>query len=82
MKEKKQSSLSRLLEIAGNHKYLAYVSCVLAAISAWVALIPFYDIWRIIKEILKVRPHYEEAVHIKDYGWQAVGFALLPCLYT
>ena len=29
MKEKKPSLLSRLLEIAGNHKYLAYVSCVL-----------------------------------------------------
>lgn len=80
MKEKKQSSLSRLLEIAGSYKYLAYVSCVLAAVSALAALIPFYDIWRIIKEILEVRPHYEEAVHIKDYGWQAVGFSLLAML--
>ena len=49
MKAKKQSALSRLMKIAGTHKYFSYASCVLAAISAWVALIPFYDVWRIIK---------------------------------
>ena len=30
---KKQSNLSRLLQIAGNHKYLIYASWVLSAIS-------------------------------------------------
>ena len=40
MKAKKQSALSRLMKIAGKHKYFSYASCVLAAISAWVALIP------------------------------------------
>ena len=58
MKAKKQSALSRLMKIAGKHKYFSYASCVLAAISAWVALIPFYDVWRIIKEVLEVRPDY------------------------
>ena len=77
MKTKKQSTLSKLMEIAGNHKYFSYISCVLAAVSAWVALIPFYDVWRIIKEILEVRPDFSKAVHITAYGWQAVGFALL-----
>lgn len=77
MKTKKQSTLSKLMEIAGNHKYFSYFSCVLAAVSAWVALIPFYDVWRIIKEILEVRPDFSKAVHITAYGWQAVGFALL-----
>lgn len=38
MKAKKQSALSRLMKIAGTHKYFSYASCVLAAISAWVAL--------------------------------------------
>lgn len=65
------------MEIAGNHKYFSYFSCVLVAVSAWVALIPFYDVWRIIKEILEVRPDFSKAVHITAYGWQAVGFALL-----
>ena len=77
MKAKKQSALSRLMKIAGKHKYFSYASCVLAAISAWVALIPFYDVWRIIKEVLEVRPDYSKATHITSYGWQAVGFALL-----
>ena len=81
MKTKKQSAMSRLMDIAGNHKYFSYVSCVLAAISAWIALIPFYDIWRIIKEILEVRPNYEQATHITTYGWQAVGFALLGMVF-
>ena len=56
MKEKKQSALSRLMGIAGGHKYFTYASCVLAILSAWIALIPFYDVWRIMKEILEVRP--------------------------
>ena len=77
MKAKKQSALSRLMKIAGKHKYFSYASCVLAAISAWVALIPFYDVWRIIKEVLEVRPDYSKATHVTSYGWQAVGFALL-----
>lgn len=81
MKTKKQNAMSRLMDIAGNHKYFSYVSCVLAVISAWIALIPFYDIWRIIKEILEVRPNYEQATHITTYGWQAVGFALLGMVF-
>ena len=80
MKKKKQSTLSKLMKIAGNHKYFSYLSCALAAISAWVALIPFYDIWRIVKEVLEVRPDFGKAVHITSYGWQAVGFALLSML--
>ena len=78
MKEKKQSALSRLMDIAGNHNYL---SCVLAAVSAWIALIPFYDVFCIIKEILEVRPDFDRAVHITSYGWQAVGFALLSMVF-
>lgn len=78
---KKQSALSRLMDIAGNHKYLSYLSCVLAAVSAWIALIPFYDVFCIIKEILEIRPDFDRAVHITSYGWQAVGFALLSMVF-
>ncbi len=77
MKQKKKSSLSVLMHYAGGHKWLTYISLALAAISAWIALIPFYDIWRIIKEILEVRPNFSEAVNISRHGWEAVGFALL-----
>ncbi len=81
MKDKKQSAMSRLMDMAGNHKYFSYASCVLAAISAWIALIPFYDVWRMIKEILEVRPDFSKATHITSYGWQAVGFALLAMVF-
>lgn len=81
MKTKKKSAFSKLMELAGNHKYFSYISFVLAVISAWIALIPFYDVWRIIKEILEVRPDFNKAVHITLYGWQAVGFALLSMLF-
>ena len=61
---------------AGKRKYLTYLSLALAAVSAVIALIPFYEIWRIIKEVLEVRPDFSQAVHIKTYGWYAVGGAL------
>lgn len=81
MKDEKQSAMSRLMDMAGNHKYFSYASCVLAAISAWIALIPFYDVWRMIKEIFEVRPDFSKATHITSYGWQAVGFALLAMVF-
>lgn len=77
MKEKKQEDLSRLMYYAGDHKYFTYASLVLAALSALIALVPFYYIWKIMKEVLEVRPNYSEAVHIKEYGWMAVAFALI-----
>lgn len=69
------------MHYAGGHKGFTYASLVLAAVSAWIALIPFYDIWRIIKEVLDVRPNYSEAVNIGRYGWEAVGFALLAMVF-
>lgn len=81
MKEKKRNSFSVLMHYAGSNKYFLYAAIVLAVISAWIALIPFYDIWRIIKEVLEVRPNFSEAVNISRYGWQAVGFALLGMVF-
>lgn len=77
---KKKTAFSKLMSYAGSHKYLTYASCMLAAISAWIALVPFYDVWRVMKEVLEVRPNFQAAVHIQSYGWHAVGFALLSML--
>ena len=49
---KKKSGLSQLLEYAGRHKYLTYMSWLLSVASALIALAPFYFIWCIIKEIM------------------------------
>ena len=81
MEKKKQSALSRLMDYAGGHKYFTYASLVLAAVSAIIALVPFYEIWRMLKEVLEVRPHFENAVSLKQYGWMAVGFALLAMVF-
>ena len=81
MKEKKRNSFSVLMHYAGSNKYFSYAAVVLAVISAWIALIPFYDIWRIIREVLEVRPNFSEAVNISRYGWQAVGFALFGMVF-
>lgn len=74
---KKKSSLQRLFKYAGNHKYLTISSWILSVISAWIALVPFYYIWRIIKEVLEVQPHFEQAENLSKYGWLAVGFSVL-----
>lgn len=47
---KKQSNLSRLMSHAGGHKILTYLSWALSAMSALLALVPFWYIWRIIHD--------------------------------
>ena len=74
---KKQSSLSRLFEYAGNFKYLTVMSWILSVISAWIALVPFYFIWKIIREVLAVAPDFGQAQNLSACGWSAVGFAIL-----
>ena len=55
---KKQSALQRVFAFAGSYKYLTIASWVLSVISAWLALVPFYYIWRIIKAVLDAAPDY------------------------
>lgn len=77
---KKESSLSKLFAYAGKFRYLTIASWILSVISAWLALVPFYYIWRIMKEVLSVASDFGKAAHLKEYGWAAVGFAILSML--
>lgn len=77
---KKQSSLSRLMEYAGGHKILTYLSWVLSAVSALIALVPFWYVWNIIKAVLAASPDFDKAQNLAYYGWMAVGYALLSML--
>ena len=77
---KKESSLLKLFVYAGKFRYLTIASWILSVISAWLALVPFYYIWRIMKEVLSVAPDFGKAAHLKEYGWAAVGFAILSML--
>ena len=77
---KKQSNLSRLLDYAGTYRILIYLSWVLAAAGALLALVPFGYIWRILREVIEVAPQYENAVHVTQYGWMAVACAVVAVL--
>lgn len=73
---KKKSDLQKLLDYAGNFRWLTYASWVLSVISALLALVPFIYIWKIIKEVLDVAPNYENATTLTHNGIMAVVFAV------
>ena len=77
---KKQSDLSRLTGYAGRHRILTYLSWILSVISALLALVPFWYIWRIVHDILEVFPDFSQAKDIISYGWSAVAFAVLSII--
>lgn len=73
---KKKSDLQKLLDYAGNFRWLTYASWVLSVISALLALVPFIYIRKIIKEVLDVAPNYENATSLTHNGIMAVVFAV------
>ena len=77
---KKQSNLSRLLDYAEKYRILTYLSWVLSAAGALLALVLFWYIWRILREVIEVAPQYKNAVHVTFYGWMAVVFAVAAVL--
>ena len=77
---KKQSNLSRLLTIAGSYRYLTYASWILSAISALIALVPYYFIWQVMREVLEVAPDFSRAQNLTHNGWMAVLFAVIAVL--
>ena len=77
---KKQSNLQRLLGYAGRHRYLTFASWVLSAVSALLALVPYWYIWRIIREVLEAAPDFGRAQGLVHNGWMAVLFAVIAVL--
>ena len=65
---------------AGSHRYLTYSSWVLSALSAFIALVPFWYIWKIIKEVLETAPDFTAGENLVHNGWMAVLFAVLSVL--
>ena len=74
---KKQSNLTKLMGYAGRHRLLTYLSWALAVISALAALVPFWYLWRILRDVLAAAPHFAQAGNIARYGWSAVLFAVI-----
>lgn len=72
---KKESNLSRLIQFAGTHKYLTYLSWILAVVSALFSLLPFWYIWQIMRAVLETDPEFSHPEIMTGYGRAAVGFA-------
>ena len=62
------------MEYAGGHRYLTY------AVSALLALVPYYYIWLVMKEVLEVNPDFDKAQNLAHNGWMAVIFAVIAVL--
>ncbi len=77
---KQESNLRKLFRYAGNYKYLTIASWVLSALSAFVALLPFVYIWKVMKEVLDTAPNYGEAQNLAHNGWLAVLFSVIAIL--
>lgn len=63
-------------EYAGSYRYVIMLGRVLAALSALVGMIPYYDLWKIIK----VAVSGENLSQISGLAWQAVGIMILSML--
>ena len=72
---KKKSNLNKLIQFAGTHKYLTYLSWILSVISAMLSLFPFWYIWQIMRAVLETDPTFSSPEVMIGYGWAAVGFA-------
>lgn len=77
---KKETNLKRLLGFAGKYKYFTIASWFLSALSALVTLVPFWYIWKIIREVLEVSPDFSAAENLVHNGWMAVIFAFAAVL--
>ena len=63
-------------EYAGSYRYVIVLGRVLAALSALAGMVPYYDLWRIIK----VAVSGENLSQISGLAWQAVGIMILSML--
>ncbi|OFI06729.1 iron import ATP-binding/permease protein IrtA [Clostridium acetireducens DSM 10703] len=77
MTDKKNSSINRLFEFAGNYKSLIVLSCILSGLSSIISIAPFICIWFVIRDVLKALPNVSQATQLGKYGWMAVAFALI-----
>ena len=52
-KAKGKGNLSVLMDYAGRRRVLTYLSWVLSAVSALMALVPFVFVWLIVREVIQ-----------------------------
>ena len=72
MKQKKPSSLARILGYAGRHKNLTILGCILSALSAVLGLAPYLCVWLVARSVLSAWPSLHGAGDLGHWGWMAV----------
>ena len=77
---KEQLDLKRLMGYAGKYRYLSYASWVLSALSAFIMLVPYWYIWKVMKEVLDNQGNMANASGLTHNGAMAVIFAILGVL--
>ena len=79
--KKRKGNLSVLMDYAGRRRVLTYLSCVLSAVSALTALVPFIFVWLIVREVIEANGNFAAVQgSLSVYGWWAVGSALISML--
>lgn len=73
---KKDNVMKVINEYAGSYRYVIVLGRALAALSALVGMVPYYDLWRIIK----VAVSGENLSQISGLAWRAVGIMILSML--
>ena len=76
MKQKKQSSLVRILGYAGGHRNLTLLGCILSALSAVLGLIPYVCVWLAARDVLETWPALTGVSGSARWGWTAVWTAV------
>ena len=76
MKQKKPSSLARILGYAGGHKNLTILGCILSALSAVLGLAPYLCVWLVARSVLSAWPSLDGAGDLGRWGWMAVWTAV------
>ncbi len=77
MKTKHNPDLMKTInDYAGSRRHLITLGRILAAVSAFMGLVPFYLLWRIIR----IAVTGEELSQIAKLGWLAVGITILTLL--
>jgi len=71
-KAEKYDHMKLIKEYAGGHKYLITLGRFLAAVSAVMTLIPYYELWMIIR----IAVNGENPDMIKNHAWMAVGLII------
>lgn len=79
-KAKGKGNLSVLMDYAGRRRVLTYLSWVLSAVSALMALVPFIFVWLIVREVIQADVFAAVQGSLSVYGWWAVGSALISML--